>query len=38
MEDGRQPYFIHGDGDVLAAAGLYAAIAEMGKVPDSALL
>ncbi|WP_198416899.1 SOS response-associated peptidase [Cryobacterium sp. TMT2-23] len=25
MEDGKQPYFIHGDGDVLAAAGVYAA-------------
>ena len=25
MDDGKQPYFIHGDGDVLAAAGLYAA-------------
>ncbi|TFB53448.1 SOS response-associated peptidase [Cryobacterium sp. Sr3] len=25
MEDGKQPYFLHGDGDVLAAAGLYAA-------------
>ena len=25
MDDGKQPYFIHSDGDVLAAAGLYAA-------------
>ncbi|TFD12866.1 hypothetical protein E3T35_06145 [Cryobacterium sp. TMT1-2-2] len=25
MDDGKQPYFIHGDGDVLAAAGLCAA-------------
>ena len=25
MNDGKQPYFIHSDGDVLAAAGLYAA-------------
>ncbi|WP_104129594.1 SOS response-associated peptidase [Cryobacterium sp. N21] len=25
MDDGKQPYFIHGDGDGLAAAGLYAA-------------
>ena len=25
MEDGKQPYFLHGDGHVLAAAGLYAA-------------
>ncbi|TFB63483.1 SOS response-associated peptidase [Cryobacterium sp. Hz7] len=25
MDDGKQPYFLHGDGDVLAAAGLYAA-------------
>ncbi|TFD16621.1 hypothetical protein E3T26_03820 [Cryobacterium sp. TMT1-21] len=25
LEDGKQPYFIHGDGHVLAAAGLYAA-------------
>lgn len=25
MDDGKQPYFIHSDGNVLAAAGLYAA-------------
>ena len=25
MEDGKQPYFVRGEGDVLAAAGLYAA-------------
>ena len=25
LDDGKQPYFIHGAGDVLAAAGLYAA-------------
>ena len=25
MDDGKQPYFIHSDGDLLAAAGLYAA-------------
>ena len=25
LEDGKQPYFIHGSGDVLAAAGVYAA-------------
>ena len=24
MDDGKQPCFIHGDGDVLAATGLYA--------------
>ena len=38
MDDGKQPYYLHGDGALLAAAGLYAAIAEMGKVPDGALL